>query len=63
MEVTNGIIKWVHSLAQKKNRDNELCFVAEGTKCVLDTLGAFRLRGLFQFLYKQPFNNLSYEIQ
>lgn len=47
MEVTNGIIKWVHSLAQKKNRDNELCFVAEGTKCVLDTLGAFRLRGLF----------------
>ena len=47
MEITNGIIKWVHSLAQKKNRDNELCFVAEGTKCVLDTLGAFRLRGLF----------------
>lgn len=47
MEVTNGIIKWVHSLAQKKNRDNERCFVAEGTKCVLDTLGAFRLRGLF----------------
>lgn len=47
MEITNGIIKWVHSLAQKKNRDNERCFVAEGTKCVLDTLGAFRLRGLF----------------
>ncbi len=47
MEVTNGIIKWVHSLAQKKNRDNERCFVAEGTKCVLDTLSAFRLRGLF----------------
>lgn len=47
MEVSNGIIKWVHSLAQKKNRDRERCFVAEGTKCVLDTLGAFRLRGLF----------------
>ena len=47
MEVSNGIIKWVHSLAQKKNRDRERCFVAEGTKCVFDTLGTFRLRGLF----------------
>lgn len=47
MEVTNGLIKWVFSLSQKKNRDKEGCFVAEGTKCVIDTLGHFKLKYLF----------------
>ncbi len=47
MEVTNGLIKWVFSLSQKKNRDKEGCFVAEGTKCVIDTLGHFELKYLF----------------
>ena len=47
MEVTNNLIKWVYSLSQKKNRDKEGCFVAEGTKCVMDTIGHFRLRYLF----------------
>ncbi len=47
MEITNGVIKWVYSLAQKKNRTKEGCFVVEGTKCVLDTIGSFRVKYLF----------------
>ena len=47
MELSNGIMKWVHSLSQKKHRDRERCFVAEGAKCVLDTLGYFKVRYLF----------------
>lgn len=47
MEVSNNIIKWVYSLSQKKNRDKEKCFVAEGSKCVLDTIGNFKVRHLF----------------
>lgn len=47
MELTNGTIKWVYSLSQKKNRDKERCFVAEGTKCVLDTIGHFKARHVF----------------
>ena len=47
MELTNNIIKWVYSLSQKKNRQKERCFVAEGTKCVLDTVGFFKVRFLF----------------
>ena len=41
MNVTNGIMKFVASLAQKKYRDKEGCFVAEGTKCVRDTWDHF----------------------
>ena len=47
MEVTNGLIKWVFSLSQKKNREKEGCFVAEGTKCVVDTLDHFNCKYLF----------------
>ena len=47
MELSAGVIKWVHSLSQKKNRDKERCFVAEGTKCVVDTLDYFKVRYLF----------------
>ena len=47
MELSAGVIKWVHSLSQKKNRDKERCFVAEGTKCVIDTLDYFKVRYLF----------------
>ena len=36
-------IKWVRSLQQKKNRDAEGVFVAEGQKCVNDLLSAFEL--------------------
>lgn len=36
-------IKWVRSLLQKKNRDAEGVFVAEGQKCVNDLLSAFEL--------------------
>ena len=43
MELSAGVIKWVHSLSQKKNRDKERCFVAEGTKCVIDTLDYFKV--------------------
>ena len=44
MELSAGVIKWVHSLSQKKNRDKERCFVAEGTKCVVDTLDYYKVR-------------------
>ena len=44
MNVTNGIMKFVASLAQKKYRDKEGCFVAEGTKCVRDTWDHFNCR-------------------
>ena len=36
-------IKWVRSLQQKKNRDAEGVFVAEGKKCVEELRGAFEL--------------------
>lgn len=45
-EINNGIIKLVRSLAQKKHRDAEGLFVAEGTKCVRDTWNAFACRHL-----------------
>jgi TrmH family RNA methyltransferase len=36
-------IKWIRSLQQKKNRDAEGVFVAEGEKCVNDLRNAFEL--------------------
>ena len=36
-------IKWVRSLQQKKNRDAEGMFVAEGKKCVEELRSAFEL--------------------
>jgi len=45
-EINNGIIKVVRSLASKRHRDEEGLFVAEGTKCVRDTWGAFTCRWL-----------------
>lgn len=36
-------IKWVRSLQQKKQRDAEGVFVAEGLKCVAELRGAFEL--------------------
>lgn len=36
-------VKWVRSLQQKKNRDAEGVFVAEGEKCVNDLRDAFEL--------------------
>ena len=36
-------IKWVRSLQQKKQRDAECVFVAEGHKCVEELRGAFEL--------------------
>ena len=47
MELTGNTIKWVHSLGRKKVRVQDRCFAAEGTKCVLDTYGKFRVRGIF----------------
>lgn len=47
MEVTNRMIKWVYALALKKNRAKARCFVAEGTKCVLDTVDHFHVKYLF----------------
>ena len=36
-------IKWVRSLQQKKNRDAEEVFIAEGRKCVEELRNAFEL--------------------
>ena len=46
MEVSKSKIKLYASLAQKKNRDALGLFVAEGPKCVGETLGAFALEAL-----------------
>lgn len=44
---TNNICKTVKSLDQRKYRRKENMFKAEGSKCVLDTIGHFKLRFLF----------------
>ena len=36
-------VKWVRSLQQKKVRDAEALFVAEGEKCIGELKGAFEL--------------------
>ena len=41
VEVTGSVIKLVRSLSQKKARDAEGRFLAEGRKCVDETLGHF----------------------
>lgn len=46
MDMNNGILKVVKSLAAKKYRDDEGLFVAEGTKCVRDTWPHFTCRWL-----------------
>ena len=46
MDMNNGILKVVKSLAAKKYRDEEGLFVAEGTKCVRDTWQHFNCRWL-----------------
>lgn len=44
MELTRALEKTIRSLAGAKGRRREGAFVAEGTKCVLDTLDAFEVR-------------------
>ena len=51
-------VKWVRSLQQKKNRDAEGVFVAEGEKCVNDLRGAFEL-----LLLATPDNASAVEIE
>ncbi len=46
-ELTNNLRKMVASLGNVRNRREESCFVAEGTKCVCDTWHAFKCRYLF----------------
>jgi TrmH family RNA methyltransferase len=41
--ISKAQIKWVRSLQQKKFRDTEGVFVAEGAKCVKELCGAFEL--------------------
>lgn len=45
--VSKSIIKSVKSLDTHKGRKKEHAFKAEGTKCVLDTLGFFDLKALY----------------
>lgn len=46
-DITNALRKLVKSLGEVKHRRRERLFVAEGTKCVSDTAGAFHCRHLF----------------
>lgn len=46
IQVTANLIKKISSLDDRKGRHREGAFKAEGTKCVLDTLGHFSLRHL-----------------
>ena len=41
--ISKAQVKWVRSLQQKKHRDAEGVFVAEGTKCVEELRSAFDL--------------------
>ena len=43
MHLSKAQIKWVRSLQQKKNRDAEGVFVAEGEKCINELRYAFEL--------------------
>ena len=47
MDISNSIRKLVASLGDVKHRRECGLFTAEGTKCVADTIGAFRCRYLF----------------
>lgn len=56
-ELTNNLRKTVASLGQAKCRRETGWFMAEGTKCVLETLGSFRLVHLFatpKWIEKHP---------
>ena len=46
-EITNSLRKLVKSLGEAKHRRKERLFIAEGTKCISDTAGAFVCRYLF----------------
>lgn len=58
MHLSKAQIKWVRSLQQKKNRDAEGVFVAEGEKCVNELRNAFEL-----VLLATPENATSTEIE
>lgn len=60
MEITASLRKFVISLSSAKHRREEGAFIAEGTKCVCDTMGAFSLRYLFatqRWLDAHPIHN------
>lgn len=46
-ELTNRLRKEIASLGTSKGRRQSGCFMAEGTKCVLDTIGSFVCRYVF----------------
>ena len=46
MEISKVKIKVYASLSRRKQRDNQGLFVAEGVKCVLETIGLFQLEAL-----------------
>lgn len=46
MEITNNFRKMIASLGSAKGRRTEGCFIAEGTKCVVDTWQHFKCRYL-----------------
>lgn len=47
MQLTVSLRKAVYGLDSAKNRRESGLFIAEGTKCVLETIGSFSLRYLF----------------
>lgn len=45
--ISKNQIKYIHSLEQKKNRRNEMCFVAEGPKIIEELLKIYTPRMIF----------------
>lgn len=55
--VTKQTVKDIHALSQKKHRDNQKCFVAEGPKVVADLLPLLPCESLYataEFLHRLP---------
>ncbi|MDO4319364.1 MAG: RNA methyltransferase [Bacteroidales bacterium] len=60
--ITNATVKLVTSLADAKGRRRSGMFVAEGSKCVIDTIGRFELQHLYAtqaWLDSHPLDPLS----
>ena len=45
--ISKNQIKYIHSLEQKKNRRNEMCFVAEGPKIIEELLKIYTPKMIF----------------
>ena len=54
--ITKNKVKYIQSLGQKKSRDEENCFIAEGPKLVNELLTASNCRVVQVFALKEWIN-------